>query len=146
MICNSGESQIDPPPALLATGAGGGIKGTQFAALMKNKPKMIKNRTTLILILVTTRLKRELKRMPVTRIAVKSKAINAAGRLKVKPNGPELPPVIVAGRFNPILCKISLKYFDQPIETADAPTRNSRIRSHPIIQAINSPSEAYEKV
>ena len=87
------------PAALLATGAGGGIKGTQFAALMKNKPKMIKNRTTLILILVTTRLKRELKRIPVTRIAVKSKAINAAGRLKVRPNGPELPPVIVAGIY-----------------------------------------------
>src|SRR5258706_5495931 len=144
--CSRGVLQAPLPPPLADALDGGGMKGTQLETLIKNTPKKIKNRTTASLIVVTTRLKRELSRMPVTSTAVRSKAINVASRLILRQNGPVTPPVMTLGKFMPILCKISLKYFDQPIETAEAPTRNSRIRSQPMIQAMNSPSEAYENV
>jgi hypothetical protein len=88
------------------------------------------------LIAVTVALNPELKRMPRTRITMRSNAIPAASKFTTS-------PVMAGGRLIPKkFCRIRLKYCDHPTETVAAPTVNSRIRSHPIIQAMNSPIEA----
>jgi hypothetical protein len=111
-----------------------------LAVFTKKIPNPIKNSTTASLIAVTVKLKPLLSRMPRTRITVRISAMAAAGRFTTS-------PVIAGGRLTPKkLSRMRLKYCDHPTETVAAPTVNSRIRSHPMIQAINSPIEAYEKV
>ncbi len=118
-----------PPPA-------SGINGDQLAVSTKKMPKQIKKITTASLIEVTVRLNAELSRMPMTSTTVRSNAIAAAGRFATS-------PVIAGGRLTPNkLSRIRLKYCDHPTETVAAPTVNSRIKSHPMIQAKNSPIEA----
>ena len=79
----------------------------------------------------------ELTRIPTTRIAVRISAMAIAGTFTA-PSG-----VMDCGSAIPKkLLRIFPKYPDHPTETADAPTINSRIRSHPMIQATNSPIEA----
>src|ERR671916_630765 len=132
-----------PPPSVetLSTAPpAGGTNGDQLAVFTKKIPKPIKKNTTASLIVVTVRLNPELRRMPITRITVRINAMAAAGRFTTS-------PVMAGGRLTPKkLSRIRLKYCDQPTETVAAPTVNSRIKSHPMIQAKNSPMEAYEKV
>jgi len=45
----------------------------------------------------------------------------------------------------PTISNTLTKYPDQPLATVAAPRVNSSIRSHPIIQAINSLNVAYER-
>jgi hypothetical protein len=45
-------------------------------------------------------------------------------------------------QVTPSLLSRATKYPDQPTATVDAPNRYSRIRSHPMIHATNSPSVA----
>jgi hypothetical protein len=114
----------------------GGTNGDQLAVFTKKIPNPIKNSTTASLIAVTVRLNPELRRMPMIRITMRSSAMIAAGRFMTS-------PVMAGGRLTPKkLSRIRLKYCDHPTETVAAPTVNSRIRSHPMIQAKNSPIEA----
>src|SRR5438105_12350827 len=47
------------------------------------------------------------------------------------------------GKLMPTSCRNDTTYPDQPIATVTAPSAYSSTRSHPIIQAISSPSVAY---
>jgi hypothetical protein len=101
----------------------------------------MKASTTRSFIEVIAKLTEELVRIPTTRIAVSSSATPAAGTFRIPPAAGAL--VIASGSVIPKkLWRILPKYPDHPTDTAEAPTMNSKIRSHPMIQAMNSPREA----
>ncbi len=78
----------------------------------------------------------------VMRIAGRSKSVPVVKKWPVsgsKSNGAE---VSACGIDNPKLWRKSWKWADHPCATVDEPTAYSSTRSHPMIQAINSPSVA----
>src|SRR5690606_33082371 len=94
------------------------------------------------LIATTTWLTRLESLIPAIRIAVRTRTRMPAGRL----TAPSSALASEAGNSNGVPSSTEMRYADQPEDTAAAPTMNSRIRSHPMIQATSSPSVAYEKV
>src|SRR4029453_14590855 len=121
--------------AALGASAGGGMNGLQLAVLILTTPAPMNRATTARLMVPLTGLKRELSLTPMIATAVRMSTIAPAARL----TGPS--PEIDSGIGN-----TDEKYLAQPTDTAAAPRANSSTRSQPMIQAISSPREAYEKV
>lgn len=112
---------------------------------MKKNPAMITIRTTATLMATTTVVTRAESFMPRTRIAVRTSTRTKARMSKPNPvatSGPES----TSGMCQPTLSISERTYPDQPTATTAVPRANSSTRSQPMIQAISSPSEAYEKV
>src|SRR5256885_2001203 len=109
---------------------------------MYEMPKMITNRTIATLIPVITRLTRDDSLVPsVSSIANTITSSNA-------PQSTSSPPMfaIVDTPSPKMYPSTTCRYDDQPLDTAAAPTANSRTRSQPMIHAISSPKVAYENV
>jgi hypothetical protein len=123
--------------ALAAWGASpaGGMNGFQLAVLILIAPAATNSRTTASLMATMTALKRELSFTPTMAIAVRTSTIAPATRLT------DPSPEIDSGTGS-----TEDRYWAQPTDTAAAPRVNSSTRSQPMIQAISSPREAYEKV
>src|SRR3984957_16193384 len=124
---------------------------TQFAVLKAGAAQTMKSPMTASFTATMTVLTRADSRMPTTSNAVIIRMITMAGTFRVAPvydhaccaasneNGDDTNR---AGRISPKSRAKLTTYPDQPMETAIAPTAYSRIRSQPMIQAINSHSVA----
>ncbi len=75
-------------------------------------------------------------------IQVITKTIKNAGKLKIVETPGVVPAAAVktVGIWIPMLSNRLTKYPDHPTETVAAPRAYSKIRSHPIINAITSPN------
>ena len=71
--------------------------------------------------------------------------MNTAGRLIVPPS-PGGPAIDSGSEIPNTVSRKMLRYWPQPTATAATETPYSRIRSHPMIQAISSPIVAYAYV
>jgi hypothetical protein len=89
-----------------------------------------------------TALARALSRMPITSSVETVRITSSAGRFTSAPSAVPGACAIATGRSIPALWRITRKYPDQPLATAEAATAYSRIRSQPITQATISPSVA----
>ena len=129
-----------------------GLSGAIQFAVLKAGTVLTTNSTITTSFTATRKLlKRAVSRTPATRIAVIRIITAAAGRFSTAPvnvqacfaaskaNGDETN---WAGRSSPKSFAKLTTYPDQPMATVAAPTAYSRIRSHPMIQAISSPSVA----
>ncbi len=99
---------------------------------------MITNRMITTLSAVITRLKRDDSLVP---------SVNSVARMPISSSEPQSKftaprdtVVVTPGPNN--VTSTSCRYTDQPLATAAAATENSRTRSHPMIQARNSPNVA----
>src|SRR4029453_1709873 len=111
------------------------MNGLQLEAVIFTAPAPMNRATTASLMVTMTALKRELSLTPTIATAVRMNTIAPAVRLTAP------SPEIDSGTGN-----TDEKYLAQPTDTAAAPRANSSTRSQPMIQAISSPREAYEKV
>src|SRR5256886_5595099 len=128
----------------------GGMKGCQLALLIAWAAAIIKRMTTAPLMNTITLLTLADSLMPMTSKVVTMAMMMAAGRLKTAvtcvpswqatsvPRAAEM----AQGKLMPTSCRNDTTYPDQPIATVTAPSAYSSTRSHPIIQAISSPSVA----
>jgi hypothetical protein len=126
------------------------MNGTQFAVATYPTPAMRNTRTTATLMATIMLLKRADSRIPRISSAEMTMTMPNAGRLNQAltslPSGrlTRVPGAAVssAGIAIPILPSRLLKYPDQPTATVEDTIAYSRIRSQPMIQAMNSPSVA----
>ena len=94
------------------------------------------NRITAILTATRIPVTRPDSLVPITVITPSAAMTNMAPQ-----SGRALSPASQVGRLNRFC-----RYADQPRDTTAAPRASSRQRSQPMIQAMNSPSVAYENV
>jgi hypothetical protein len=126
------------------------MNGNQLSGTTCGAASAMKSRTTETLITTMTLLTLADSRIPITSSAVTSATISTAGRLKiavtVEPSASVTtwPRAAVSwgGITMPKSRRKETTYPDQPMETVTAPSAYSRIRSHPMIQAKNSPRVA----
>src|SRR2546425_1090437 len=128
----------------------GGMNGCQFAELMYAAPPRITISTTPTLMMTITELTLADSLTPITISTVTASVMSTAGRLKIASG---LHPGALmsvhgaaasdAGMLMPTKSwRKATRWPDQPTATVDAPSAYSRIRSQPMIQAMNSPSVA----
>ncbi len=143
-----------------------GMKGCQLRLCTYRNPTITKTTRTPVLTMTMKLLNPADSRIPSTRIVVMARTMNTAGRLTIAPvacqpatlhpatacatcvaeqnrNG---GPASTSGTWTPRRSRKLTNVADQPTPTVAAPMAYSRIRSHPMIQATNSPSVAYEYV
>src|SRR3954447_1757643 len=132
--CESGWVRPEVPPD--GAGLAGGTNGVRLADLTKNRPAMMTNRQIATLTTTSPFVTQDASRMPTTAMTPRTSTMIMAPTFTVDDS-----PNSEGGRPSR-----SPRYPDQPRETTDAPSRNSRMRSQPMIQAIGSPTVAYAYV
>src|SRR5947208_737537 len=132
----------------------GGINGCQFAELTYAAPPRMTMITTPTLTMTIAVLTLADSLMPITIRMVTAAVIITAGRLMIASG---LQPAMLmtvqgaaasdGGKLMPTKsCRKLVRCPDQPTATVAAPSAYSRMRSQPIIHAMNSPSVAYPYV
>src|SRR5258708_7180962 len=131
-----------------------GMNGCQFAVLMNIAPDAITSSTTATFTMTNAELTEADSWIPTPSRIVTSTVMIPAGRLNtaiaVPPSASttDVPGAAlnVAGNEIPKSWRKLTMYPDQPTATVAAPRAYSRIRSQPMIQAMNSPRVAYPYV
>src|SRR2546427_12796116 len=126
------------------------MKGCQFAVLMYAAPPRITIITTPTLTITIAELTFADSLTPITIKTVTASVINTAGRLKIAsglhPGALMRVHGAAASDFGIVTptksWRNAVKWPDQPTATVAAPSAYSRIKSQPMIQAMNSPSVA----
>src|SRR5205823_1290890 len=130
------------------------MNGCQLAVLTYAAPPRITISTTATLTITIAVLTFADSLMPMTISTVTAKVMITAGRLMIASG---LHPAMLmtvqgaaasdGGKLMPMKSRRKLvRWPDQPTATVAAPRAYSRIRSHPITQAMNSPRVAYPYV